>query len=245
MRWLAVIYGVFAYAVFFVTFLWSVAFVGGFGVPRTIDSGPAGPWATAIVVDTLLLGVFAIQHSLMARPAFKDWWMRFVPPPVERSTYVLAASLALLLLMSQWRPMPEVVWSVAGGPAATAIWALFWFGWATVLLSTFLINHFDLFGLRQVWAYRRRREIPPSDFRTPLFYRVVRHPLYLGFIISFFAAPTMTQGRLFFAVATSVYVLIAIQLEERDLITVFGDRYRDYRARVGMLLPVPPLRRPR
>lgn len=245
MRWLAVIYGVFAYAVFFVTFLWSTAFVGGFAVAKTIDSGPTGPLGAALFVNTLLLGVFAIQHSVMARPAFKDWWTRFVPPPIERSTYVLAASLALLLLMSQWRPMPEVVWSVPAGAATTALWAVFWLGWAMVLLSTFLINHFDLFGLRQVWAYRRRREIPPSDFRTPLFYRVVRHPLYLGFIITFFAAPTMSQGRLFFAIVTTAYVLIAIQLEEHDLIAVFGDRYRVYRARVGMLLPVPPLRRPR
>ena len=242
MRWLAVVYGVVAYALFFVTFLWSTGFVSGLVVSKTIDSGPAGSPVTAIAINTLLLAVFAVQHSLMARPAFKDWWARFVPRPVERSTYVLAASLALILLMWQWRPMPEVVWSVPAGPATTAIWALYWFGWATVLLSTFLINHFDLFGLRQVWAYRRRREIPPSDFRTPLFYRIVRHPLYLGFIISFFAAPTMTQGRLFFALATTAYVLIAIQLEERDLITVFGDRYRDYRSRVGMLLPVPPLR---
>ena len=242
MRWLAVIYGVFAYAVFFLTFLYSIGFVGNLGVPKGIDSGPVEPLVKAIAINTLLLGVFAIQHSLMARPAFKDWWTRFVPKPVERSTYVLAASLALILLIWQWRPLPEVVWSVPAGPATTAIWALYWFGWATVLLSTFLINHFDLFGLRQVWAYRRRREIPPSDFRTPLFYRIVRHPLYLGFIISFFAAPTMTQGRLFFALATTAYVLIAIQLEERDLITVFGDRYRDYRSRVGMLLPVPPLR---
>lgn len=239
MRWLAVIYGVFAYAVFFLTFLYSIGFVGDLGVPKGIDSGLAGPLGQAVAINTLLLGVFAIQHSLMARPAFKDWWTRFVPRPVERSTYVLAASLALILLIWQWRPMQTVVWSVPAGPAATGVWTLFWFGWATVLLSTFLINHFDLFGLRQVWAYRRQREMPPSDFQTPLFYRIVRHPIYLGFIIAFFAAPTMSQGRLFFAVATTAYVLIAIQLEERDLITVFGDRYRDYRSRVGMLLPAP------
>lgn len=242
MRSLAVLYGVVAYAIFFVSFLYSIGFVANFDVPKSIDSGPAGPLGLAIAVNVALMGVFAVQHSLMARPAFKDWWTQFVPRPVERSTYVLAASLALILLMWQWRPMPTAVWSVAPGPAATAIWALFWFGWATVLLSTFMINHFDLFGLRQVWAYRRQREIPPSDFRTPLFYRVVRHPIYLGFIIAFLAAPTMTQGRLFFALAITAYVLIAIQLEERDLIAVFGDRYRTYRARVGMLLPIPPLK---
>lgn len=241
MRSLAVLYGVAAYAVFFATFLYSIGFVGGFGVPKSIDSGVAGPLAATLAINTLLLGVFAVQHSLMARPAFKDWWTRFVPAPVERSTYVLASSLALILLFWQWRPLPEVVWSLPDGPARTAVWALFWFGWATVLLSTFLINHFDLFGLRQVWAYRWRREIPPPNFRTPLFYRVVRHPIYLGFIIAFFAAPTMSQGRLIFAIATTAYVIIAIQLEEHDLVNVFGDRYRDYRSRVGMLLPIPPL----
>jgi protein-S-isoprenylcysteine O-methyltransferase Ste14 len=242
MRSLAVFYGGVVYAFFFVSFLYAIGFVADFDVPKSIDSGPAGSFGLAVAVNLALMGVFAVQHSLMARPAFKDWWTRFVPRPIERSTYVLAASLALVLLMWQWRPMPTVVWSVAPGPAATAIWALFWFGWAVVLLSTFMINHFDLFGLRQVWAYRRRRETPPSDFRTPLFYRVVRHPLYLGFIIAFLAAPTMTQGRLLFALGITAYVVIAIQLEERDLITVFGDRYLDYRARVGMLLPIPPLK---
>ncbi|MGH6963599.1 MAG: methanethiol S-methyltransferase, partial [Phenylobacterium sp.] len=176
---------------------------------------------------------------VMARPAFKAWWTKIVPPPVERSTYVLFASLALILLFWQWRPLPTLVWSIESQPAAMAIWALFWIGWATVLLSTFLINHFDLFGLRQVWAYRRNREIPPSEFHTPLFYRVVRHPLYLGFIIAFWAAPAMSQGRLFFALATTAYILIAIQLEEHDLLNHFGDTYRDYKSRVGMLIPLP------
>ncbi|HZV83975.1 MAG TPA: isoprenylcysteine carboxylmethyltransferase family protein [Brevundimonas sp.] len=246
MRSLAVIYGVLAYGIFFVTFLYAIGFVGNFAVPKTIDSGVAGPVGTAIAVNLILLGVFAVQHSVMARPAFKAWWTRIVPPPVERSTYVLLASLALILLFWQWRPLPTVVWSVPEGAASMAVMAVFWLGWGTVLLSTFLINHFDLFGLRQVWAYRRNREIPPSDFRTPLFYRVVRHPLYLGFIIAFFAAPVMSVGRLMFAAATTAYILIAIQLEERDLGAAFGDRYRDYRTKVGMLLPLPPLwgRRP-
>jgi protein-S-isoprenylcysteine O-methyltransferase Ste14 len=239
MRSLAVVYGVIAYAIFFATFLYAIGFVGGVVVPKGIDSGAVGPLANTLLIDTLLLGVFAIQHSVMARPAFKTWWTKFVPPPIERSTYVLFASLALILLFWQWRPLPTPVWSVQSPTAAMAIWALFGIGWATVLLSTFLINHFDLFGLRQVWAYRRNREIPPSEFHTPLFYRVVRHPLYLGFIIAFWAAPTMSRGRLFFALATTAYILIAIQLEEHDLINHFGDTYRDYKNRVGMLIPLP------
>ena len=239
MRSLAVVYGVVAYAIFFVTFLYAIGFVGGVVVPKDINSGAVGPLAQTLITDTVLLGIFAVQHSVMARPAFKVWWTNFVPPPVERSTYVLFASLALILLFWQWRPLPTPVWSVESQPATMVIWALFWIGWATVLLSTFLINHFDLFGLRQVWAYRRNREIPPSEFHTPLFYRVVRHPLYLGFIIAFWAAPTMSQGRLFFALATTAYILIAIQLEEHDLLNVFGDTYRDYKSRVGMLIPLP------
>jgi methanethiol S-methyltransferase len=173
----------------------------------------------------------------MARPGFKRWWTRVVPAPVERSTYVLAASLALILLFWQWRPLPTVVWDVGSGPVAAILWVVCALGWLTVLSSTFLINHFDLFGLRQVWAYRLRRETPPADFRTPLFYQVVRHPIYLGFILAFWSTPRMTQGHLLFALATTAYILIGIQLEERDLLAAFGEQYHGYRTRVGMLYP--------
>jgi protein-S-isoprenylcysteine O-methyltransferase Ste14 len=239
MRVLAVVYGVVCYAIFFLTFLYAIGFVAGAGVPKTIDGGAVGALGPSLLVDTLLLGIFAVQHSLMARPRFKGWWTRIVPQPVERSTYVLFSSAALVLLFWQWRPLPQPVWRVENPNAAGALLALAALGWLTVLTSTFLISHFDLFGLRQVWAYRTRREIPPSEFRTPLFYRLVRHPIYLGFIIAFWATPSMSLGRLWFALASTAYVLIGIQLEERDLVGVFGDAYRSYRRRVPMLLPLP------
>lgn len=251
------LFGLLSYLVFFATFLYLIAFTGNLqatalagGLPvlpalvtQSVDfGGQPTPVIVAIAINLGLVLAFGLQHSVMARSGFKAWLKRYLPAPAERSVYVLMASLMLMLLFWQWRPLPGVLWSAATPLGQGFGWAIFAGGFGLVLLSTFLIDHFDLFGLRQVWAYRRRRGIPPSDFRTPLFYRIVRHPLYLGFIISFFAAPTMSQGRLFFALATTAYVLIAIQLEERDLITVFGDRYRDYRSRVGMLLPVPPLR---
>jgi protein-S-isoprenylcysteine O-methyltransferase Ste14 len=237
MKSVAVLYGVIAYAIFFLTFLYAVAFVGGVPAIKSIDSGATHDLAKTLIADLFLLGVFAIQHSLMARPAFKAWWTRIVPQPIERSTYVLFASLALILLYWQWRPLPATVWSVTSAPLAAILWAISALGWATVLLSTFLINHFDLFGLRQVWAYRRGQEIPPPDFKTPLFYKVVRHPIYLGFILAFWATPTMSQGHLLFAFATTAYILIGIQLEERDLLKVFGGRYEAYREETGMLYP--------
>lgn len=238
-RLLALLYGAVCYTVFLLTFLYAIGFVTGFGVPRTIDDGLSAPTATALAIDLLLLGLFAVQHSGMARPAFKRWWTRYVPAPIERSTYVLFSSLVLILLFWQWRTLPQAVWHVDNQAVRWTLYALAALGWLLVLSSTFVINHFDLFGLRQVWSYAHRRD-PDRDtpFVTRAFYRMVRHPLMLGFLIAFWSVPDMSQGRLLFAVMTTGYILVAVKfLEERDLVAQFGDTYRDYQRDVPMLLP--------
>lgn len=235
----SVLYGAVVYLLFFGTFLYAIAFVGNLPVPKMIDSPETSALVPALVIDVLLLAVFAIQHSVMARPAFKRWWTRYVPHAVERTTYVLLASLALVLLFWQWRPILMPVWSVTNPAAIVAIQVVFWAGFGLVLLSTFLLNHFELFGLRQVYARLRGWTLPAPEFRTPLLYKRVRHPLYLGFLLAFWAAPSMTLGHLLFAVGTTGYILIGIWLEERDLVDLFGDQYRRYREQVSMLFPLP------
>ena len=238
-RILVLLYGISCYLIFFLTFLYSVGFVGNLIVPKSIDSGVPASLVQALLINVLLLGIFAVQHSVMARPAFKRWWTQFVPQTVERSTYVLLSSLALLLLFWLWQPMPGVVWNVEGTLGQNALWALFWIGWGLVLVSTFLISHFDLFGLRQVWLNLKGRSYTPLDFKAPLLYGFVRHPIMLGFIIAFWATPHMTVGHLLFAFVTTVYILIALQFEERDLVAFYGATYEEYRRKVSMIIPLP------
>jgi methanethiol S-methyltransferase len=233
----AFIYGTFCYAIFFGTFLYAIGFVGNLPVGHTIDGSPTLPLGQALLINTLLLGLFAVQHSVMARPAFKRVWTRIVPTPVERSTYVLFSSAALLLLFHLWQPMGGVIWDVQSPLGRAILYGLFTFGWLLVLLATFAINHFDLFGLRQVWLHLRGQDYTPLPFKTPFLYQYVRHPLYVGWLFAFWATPTMTAAHLLFAIATTAYILIAIQLEERDLLTVYGEAYVDYRQQVPMLIP--------
>jgi methanethiol S-methyltransferase len=236
-RLIAFLYGFVSYSVFVVTLLYAIGFVSDLVVDKTVDTGAAAPIAEALVVNLLLMSVFAVQHSVMARRQFKHWWTRFVPKSVERSTYVLFSSLALILLFWQWRPIQAEIWRIDNPQIAMAVTALSLAGFLFALSSTFLINHFELFGLHQVTNNFVGQPMPAPRFRTPLYYRFVRHPLYLGFIIAFWAAPTMTAGHLLFAAVTTGYIMVGILLEERDLIHLFGDDYRRYKERVSMLVP--------
>jgi len=235
-RVLVFIYGVVAYALFFATFLYAIGFVGNLFVPKAIDSAPQVPFAQALLVNLGLLGLFAVQHSLMARPFFKRWVTRFIPQAAERSTFVVASSLALIALFAFWQPMGGVIWSIENPQAQILLHVAFAFGWLLVLVSTFLINHFDLFGLRQVWLNLHKKPYTQLRFGTPVLYRLVRHPLYLGFILGFWATPVMTVAHLVFALATTAYILIAIQLEERDLMAAHPE-YAEYRRHVPMIIP--------
>jgi protein-S-isoprenylcysteine O-methyltransferase Ste14 len=230
-------YGVACYAVFFATLLYAIGFLGNFGVPKTIDSTPMGSPLAALAVDGALLALFALQHSIMARPWFKRAWTRWVPEPAERSTYVLFSSAAMLLMFWQWRAIGGVVWNIGDGIGHTMVYALYGAGLAIVLLSTFLINHFDLFGLRQVTLYLMGREYTHLEFRTPFFYKYVRHPLYVGWLLTFWAAPVMTAAHLFFAIMTTAYILVAIRFEEADLVKAHGEKYQRYRRQVPMIVP--------
>lgn len=236
---LTLVYGFVAYVVFLVAFLYAIGFVGNIVVPKSIDSGTTVLMTEALLVNVLLLSFFAVQHSVMARPAFKRWWTQLVPKQIERSTYVLLASLILLLLFWQWRPMPSVIWDVQATMLSPVLVALFGLGWLIVLLSTFMIDHFDLFGLRQVTLYFQRRPYAPVSFMTRGLYKIVRHPIMLGFLIAFWATPLMTVGHLMFATITTAYILVAIQLEEHDLVQAHSRMYEQYRRETSMLIPLP------
>ncbi len=229
-------YGIFSYAVFFATFLYAIGFIGDFGVPKTIDGTVQMPLAQALLINVALLGLFAIQHSVMARPAFKRRWTKIVPQEAERSTYVLFSSLALIVLFAGWQPLGGVVWTVTNPIATAALYTAYAFGWSLVLVSTFLINHFDLFGLRQVWLQLRGTEYTPLKFATPGLYKMVRHPLYTGWLFAFWATPNMTVAHLVFALLSTAYILAAIPFEERDL-AEFHPQYKAYKRKVPMLFP--------
>lgn len=237
-RMFFLLYGVISYVIFFLTFLYAIGFVGNLVVPKTIDSGTAGPVVPAVIINVILMSIFALQHSIMARPAFKRWWTRFVPKDIERSTYVLLSSVALIILFWFWQPIDRVIWHVENPAGALVLNILFWAGWLIVLLSTFMISHTDLFGLRQVYLNFTGKEYTDLEFRTPWLYRHVRHPIMSGFIIAFWATPYMSAGHLLFAVVTTLYIIVALQLEEHDLLSHFGDEYKAYKSRVSMLFPL-------
>ena len=231
------LYGIITYLIFLVTFLYAIGFVGNVAVPKSLDSATNTSFVSALFIDLALLGLFAIQHSVMARQGFKRWWLQFIPQPIERSTYVLFSSLALLLLFWQWQPIGGMIWRVDNPVARTIFYTFFALGWMIVLISTFLINHFDLFGLRQVYLHLQGEDYTPLVFKTPALYQYVRHPLYVGWLLAFWMTPTMTVAHLVFAIATTLYILIAIQFEEKDLIAIHGDTYETYRQKVPMLIP--------
>jgi protein-S-isoprenylcysteine O-methyltransferase Ste14 len=239
-RSLFFLYGIISYLIFFGAFLYAVGFVGGLVVPKTVDSGFQGGMGGAVIVNILLLALFALQHSIMARRPFKKWWTKIVPAEIERSTYVLLSSLILILLYYLWRPLPDVIWNVNSTALTNILWVLYFFGWFIVLTGTFLINHFNLFGLQQVYRALKKQEQQYPKFVTPFYYKFVRHPLMLGFIIAFWATPLMTAGHLLFAIATTGYILIAIQLEERDLVSYHGEAYKRYQREVSQIIPMPP-----
>lgn len=240
-RIFAFLYGVAAYFIFFGTILYMIGFVGNLWVPKSVDTGPVGSMGSTVIIDVSLIFLFALQHTIMARLAFKEWWTKFLPKPVERSAFVLLASLFLILLFWQWRPLPTVVWRVNHPVGVYLLWGIFILGWALVFFSTFIINHFDLFGLRQVYLYLTKREYSPVPFKVVSLYKIVRNPLMLGFILAIWATPLMTQGHLLFSVTMTVYILVGIQFEERTLMKVLGREYTQYRYQTSMIIPVPKL----
>ena len=233
------LYGVVCYAIFFVTFLYAIGFVNNLYVPKSVDTGYQGGTSYAWMVDILLLSLFALQHSIMARKGFKKWWTKIIPEPIERSTYVLFASASLILLFAYWRPLPGVIWDVRNNLLSGLLTGLYFFGWFIVLFGTFLINHFNLFGLQQVYHNLNGSEPATSRFVTPMLYKFVRHPIMLGFIIAFWSTVRMTSGHLLFSVATTAYILIAIRLEERDMVAMYGADYKRYQEEVSQIVPIP------